>query len=136
MAGKMGVYEKVANFPQPAFNSLTASLFIKIFEEDRAKALESEEAAIAFLERSTDVEALAAMSDVSLQAPLNDIGYRLMMHLANKVFTRAGVQNIPDFIHDANELEPYYQDELNRFKRDIRAKQSKLGNKEIRHVTL
>lgn len=136
MRKKIDVYERVASFPQPTFNSLTADLFIKMFEEDRAKALESEDAATIFLEQSTDVEALVAMSEVSLQAPLNDIGYRLMMHLANKVFSRAGIQHIPDFIEGAGTLEPYYQDKLNRFKRDIRAKQGKLTQKEQRYVSL
>jgi len=134
MAKKISAIEKVACFPQPPFAPLTGEVFRMLFEEDRAAALQSEEAANTFLEQATDVEALLMMSEVSLQAPLNDEGYRLMMHLSHKVFTRAGVQNIPDFVQTAETLDHYYQDKLNRFKRDIRAKQSKLASKEKRHV--
>lgn len=136
MSKKISAIEKVASFPQPPFTPLTGEVFRKLFEEDRAAAMLSEEAASTFLELATDVEALLMMSEVSLQAPLNDEGYRLMMHLSYKVFTRAGIQNIPDFIEDASALTPYYMDKLNRFKRDIRSKQHKLTNKETRHVTL
>lgn len=59
-----------------------------------------------------------------------------MMHLSHKVFTRAGTQNIPDFIENAANLDRYYLDKLNRFKRDIRSKQGKLTNRETRYVTL
>ncbi len=130
------IFDRVAEFPQPAVSPLNGAMFLSLFEEDRAAALESEEAAENFLALATDAEALMVMSEVSLQAPLNDEGYRLMMHLSHKVFTRAGIQNIPDFIENSATLDRYYLDKLNRFKRDIRTKQGKLTNKETRYVTL
>lgn len=133
---KKSVFDKVAAMPQPVFESLNANAFVSLFEEDRAAALQSEDAATAFLEQATDVEALLTMSEVSLQAPLNDEGYRLMMHLSHRVFTRAGIQNIPDFIQAAETLESYYQSRLASFKRTIRERQGKLSQKEKRHVTL
>lgn len=137
MSKKTSIFERVASFPPPAFCSpLTAKLFHSLFEEDRAAAMQSEEVATTFLEQATDVEALLVMSEVSLQAPLNDEGYRMMMHLSHKVFSRVGIQNIPDFIQNSEKLDTYYQGILNRFKRDIRAKQGQLTNKEKRYVTL
>lgn len=130
MVKKISAIEKVASFPQPSFSPLTGEVFRKLFEEDRAAALQSEDAANTFLELATDVEALLMISEVSLQAPLNDEGYRLMMHLSHKVFTRAGILNIPDFVQTTETLDRYYLDKLIRFKRDIRAKQSKLTNQQ------
>ena len=137
MPKPQNIFDKVAAFPQPTFASpMTAGVFLGLFEEDRAAAMQSEDAATTFLDLATDVEALLMMSQVSLQTPLNGEGYRLMMHLSHKVFTRAGIQNIPDFIQNAETLDRYYQDKLNRLKRDIRAKQGKLSQKEKRYVTL
>lgn len=128
--------ERVAAFPQPRFYSLGQKAYMTIFEEDRAAAMASEEAAATFLEMATDVEALLVMSEVSLSAPLNDEGYHLMMHLSHRVFTRAGVPNIPDFVLNHETLSQYHQSQLDRFRREIRSKQGKLTNKEKRNVII
>lgn len=109
---------------------------IAIFEASQQEAAKSVEAAKAFLEKATDVECLAVMSEVSLTAPLNDIGYKLMMHLSFKAFSAAGIENIPDFILQARELDRYHQDHLERLQRDIRHKQFSKTRLKTKHLEL
>ncbi len=118
--------EKVTAMQAPMFPPGIGEGFISLFEADRQKALQSEDSAKEFLELATDVEVLAVISETSLRGPLNTEGYTLMMHLSSKVFTAAGIENIPDFVEEKNELSPYFQGHLNRLKRDLRIKQSRL----------
>lgn len=120
--------EVIVNSIQLQYDFMAPAL-VALFETEKEQALESEEKTNVFLEKATDIEALAVLSELSLQAPLNHESYRMMMHLSFKVFTAAGVQNIPDFIQEAQKLSSFELHELEGFKRKIRERQLKKRRK-------
>ena len=109
---------------------------VAMFESSKREAVASDDSARAFLEKATDVECLSVLSQVSLEAPLNDLGYKLMMHFAGNVFSAAGITNIPDFILDKNDLDSYHRMHLERFRVEVREKQLKQKKISSKHLVL
>ncbi len=117
-------------------SDMMAPGLVAMFESSKREAVESDESARAFLEKATDIECLSVLSQVSLEAPLNDIGYKMMMHLACKVFAAANMTNIPDFILEKNDLDSYHQSHLERFRLEVREKQLKQKKIASKHLVL
>lgn len=77
-----------------------------------------------FLEKASDIEVLQLLSKKSLEAPLNDEGYRIYMGLFNRVFAER--IEIPDDLRKENlKLDSWTSQILTRYRFDLRAAQYK-----------
>ncbi|WP_224962644.1 hypothetical protein [Geomonas subterranea] len=71
------------------------------YHRGRILASESSQEIIDYINRATDAECLCALSEMYLNAPLNDAYYHLFEYLVVKVFTALKIE-IPDNIEDAD----------------------------------
>lgn len=92
----------------------------RILSSDDPKALTD------YINKATDAECLCALSEMYLNAPLNDAYYHLFAYLAVKVFTALGLE-IPEDIQkaDGQELTDKEEHELESLRLGIRLTQKR-----------